>query len=198
MLIFIFWLRTGARGLCIALHAHKCGASGVKVFGLTCRSANAYSFSIIHRSCCAGYFRRCFLLGNELASISGLFACPSSLSKPRTRMQRRSIIGALLLLSLSLIDPQFVSADDKPDKPVTVKSSSIVATAGEANLANGNGDVSPSGLKIAANFLTQGIIPGSRMSCTSDAHICTQGHVLPMSRRSARTSVPARAGCRPA
>ena len=55
---------------------------------------------------------------------------------------------ALLVLSASLclIDPQFAhAAEEKP--AATVKTSNIIASAGEANLANGNGDVSPSGLK---------------------------------------------------
>ena len=46
---------------------------------------------------------------------------------------------------LTILDPQFARAEDKPAE--TVKASNIIASAGEANLANGNGDVSASGLK---------------------------------------------------
>jgi hypothetical protein len=56
---------------------------------------------------------------------------------------------ALFVLSTSffVIDlPQLArAAEEKPAG--TVKTSNIIASAGEANLANGNGDVSPSGLK---------------------------------------------------
>lgn len=55
-------------------------------------------------------------------------------------------MAALLVLSyFCLLDLQVAAEGD--NKATTVKTSNIIPSAGEAKLANGNGDVSPSGLK---------------------------------------------------
>ena len=78
---------------------------------------------------------------------SGACAIFEGLLTMQSHRLRRSVLSVLLvtIFCIFALDPHFASAAD--EKPATVKTSSVIATAGEANLANGNGDVSPSGLK---------------------------------------------------
>ncbi len=64
---------------------------------------------------------------------------------------RGASVAILLVLCFSVLLLDLVAAADTPAPKV--KSSEIIPTAGVANLANGNGDVSPSGLNLALQLL---------------------------------------------